>query len=111
MRSFLSLFLICTISSLISGCGSGGGDNSSSPAVSSSAPLTTDASMGPCKTRSAAAQNWSTYLCYEYKVNSCDTGKHEFNSDSSYCSGLLDDALNNNCAHEQRITTYQHQCT
>ena len=41
-------------------------------------------------------------LTYQYEVNGCDTGKHEFDSLAEYCEGLADDDLNNGCAADLR---------
>jgi hypothetical protein len=86
------------------GCGSSGNDNKGGGTASVD-------SESPCKTRSANAQDWSTYLRYDYNQNGCDSGTHEFNSSSAYCSALADDATNNNCAHDARMTDYASQCT
>lgn len=47
---------------------------------------------------------------YEFSVNGCSTGKKEFTSVQAYCQGLLDDALNNNCARDLRASAYNRLC-
>ncbi|AHZ85849.1 hypothetical protein AB1A81_00975 [Bdellovibrio bacteriovorus] len=48
---------------------------------------------------------------YEYKFNGCTTGRQKLTSKNAYCDALLNDALNNNCAREMRVETYNRMCT
>ncbi|WII70793.1 hypothetical protein QJS83_10005 [Bdellovibrio sp. 22V] len=48
---------------------------------------------------------------YEFKVNGCTTGKQIFSSKKAYCDSLLNDSLNQNCAREMRVETYNRNCT
>ncbi|UXR65559.1 hypothetical protein EZJ49_04750 [Bdellovibrio bacteriovorus] len=48
---------------------------------------------------------------YEYHQNGCTTGKQKLASKAAYCDALLNDALNNNCAREMRVETFNRMCT
>jgi hypothetical protein len=41
---------------------------------------------------------------------SCTTGCQIFTSQGSYCAGLLNNVLNNNCAQQQRQETHNTNC-
>ncbi len=47
---------------------------------------------------------------YEFNDQGCKTGKQSFATKDEYCSGLLDDERNNNCARSDREITYNDQC-
>ena len=52
----------------------------------------------------------SDSLNYQYSENGCDTGTHQFSSKDEYCSGLKNEALNNNgCARDLRKKEFQQQ--
>jgi hypothetical protein len=99
MRALVLLNIVLAIGFLV-GCGKK--DEQSSPAT---------AAVNTCETRAAEFQNASTYICYDYKENSCDTTKKEFSSGESYCSTLQDDSANHGCAHDKRMADYQKNCT
>ncbi len=50
-------------------------------------------------------------LSYQFSNDSCTTGKKTFSDLTSYCSGLQDDATNNNCAAEMRLEAYNKKCS
>ena len=52
----------------------------------------------------------SENMSYEYTVNGCETGKHEFDSKEAYCAALKDDALNHGCASSLRQETFTNNC-
>lgn len=50
----------------------------------------------------------SESLSYQYSVNGCDTGKHDFSSNDEYCAGLKDYKGNNyGCAYSLRKDAYE----
>jgi hypothetical protein len=56
------------------------------------------------------ASNNAKKLSYQYNSNSCDTGAHSFNSLAEYCTGLIDEELNNGCAFDMRLNEFQNIC-
>ncbi len=59
------------------------------------------------------SQKPDAFKGFRYEINEtingkkCTTGKREFATFEAYCKGLLDDALNKNCARETREETYE----
>lgn len=47
---------------------------------------------------------------YNFDLNGCKTGKHQFNSLEEMCMGLQNDTLNNSCASELRVNHFQTFC-
>lgn len=47
---------------------------------------------------------------YNYEVNGCKTGEHEYSSKKDYCRALLDETLNNGCAYPERKATHDREC-
>ena len=47
---------------------------------------------------------------YRYTLNGCDTGKQTFETLLSYCSGLVNEDLNNNCARGFRLERWEKEC-
>ena len=52
---------------------------------------------------------------YEYSVNGCETGRHEFNGTPeevrrSICSALQNEGLNKGCAREFRVKAFEEKC-
>ncbi len=47
---------------------------------------------------------------YEFSVNNCSTGRREFTTVKDYCDGMLNDALNNNCARDLRVAAFNRLC-
>jgi hypothetical protein len=103
-RFFVISLILMTLTACGSGGSSGGGNQAGGTGPNS------NNTTNPCETRSSFAQNWNNYICYDYRVNDCDTGKQEFQSIHDYCAGLKDDVLNKNCAHEQRMEDYNEAC-
>lgn len=65
--------------------------------------------LGAC---SKKIENKKESLSYEFTVPGCTTGKHTFNSVSALCTGLANDARNNNCAHGDRYRlAQQYKCS
>lgn len=56
----------------------------------------------------------STVISYHYSENhngnACTTGCQIFYSTASYCSGLKNDALNNDCAKSSRDESFEQLC-
>ena len=48
---------------------------------------------------------------YQYNDKGCETGKHEFDSKESYCSGLKSEEINHGCASSMREASYKSNCT
>ncbi len=47
---------------------------------------------------------------YEYEVNGCKTGKHNFSSKKDYCAALLNEELNKGCAFRLRTQKHKQEC-
>lgn len=58
------------------------------------------------KSNKDTAETWN----YELTDNNCSTGKQSFNSKKTYCEGLLNDRLNNNCAGRMRALKVEKEC-
>jgi hypothetical protein len=58
------------------------------------------------KHRDVSNENYS----YDYDVNGCKTGEHDFPSKEAYCKGLVDEELNHGCAFELREKTFANEC-
>lgn len=56
-------------------------------------------------------KNETQSLSYELEENGCNTGKHEFSSRESYCTGLRNNTLNNGCAYSLRKDRYRAECS
>lgn len=49
---------------------------------------------------------------YEFRGNNCTTGEHAFSTHAKACQALLNDELNNDCAHDRRVQLYENeQCS
>ena len=49
-------------------------------------------------------------LTYQYNLNGCDTGSHQFPSLAAYCAGLESSSLNKGCALSMREQFFQQKC-
>jgi hypothetical protein len=58
----------------------------------------------------AACSSVEEEFTYRMEVNGCDTGSHTLASKAAYCSALLDDALNNFCASDERRQKHAREC-
>jgi len=47
---------------------------------------------------------------YDFTVNGCKTGKHEFDTLKAYCDALKDDDLNQGCATSFREIEFDSRC-
>lgn len=56
------------------------------------------------------SEDSSEKYSYDLDINGCATGKQSFNSKSSYCKGLTDEALNKGCAKSERQDMYSREC-
>lgn len=60
--------------------------------------------------------SWAYYcgLAYEYTGSTngqrCTTGAQRYKTPETFCAGLLNDAQNNNCARDERLTAFQNIC-
>lgn len=54
--------------------------------------------------------NQSGFFFYVYREGACDTGSHQFGTKLDLCNGLLNDALNNNCARFLRQNDFNIRC-
>lgn len=59
---------------------------------------------------SSSTSNDNKSYAYEYEVNGCKTGRHEFGSKNDYCNGLKDDERNNYCAWSFRKEAFEESC-
>lgn len=101
MRLYLPIAL--SLMALSLGACSNGGGGGGTPAP---APV-----VNPTPVPNNTSTDVQGQFVYEYKQNGCTTGRHELKSKNAYCDALLNDALNNNCAREMRIETYNRLCT
>lgn len=84
----------------LAACSNGGGGGGTAAPVT---PTTTTTAPTPIDIQGE--------FTYEYKMHGCSTGRQKLNSKNAYCEALLNDALNNNCAREMRVETYNRMCT
>ncbi len=47
---------------------------------------------------------------YDFTVNDCKTGKHEFGNLQDYCNALKNDDLNQGCASSLRNIEFELRC-
>jgi hypothetical protein len=52
----------------------------------------------------------SESINYSYTCNGCKTDEHTLDSKDAYCSGLLNESLNNSCCRNMREDVYAQQC-
>lgn len=96
------LLLLTATSLVIGACSNGGGGQ---PPVTPATPAPT---VSPTTTTQPDVMGQFTY---EYKFNGCSTGKHQLSSKKEFCDTLLNDSVNNSCAREMRIESYNRMCT
>lgn len=94
-------FLVTSLLSLttVIACSNGGGG--------SSAPVQVLPSGTTVPTNTPMVNGRFTY---QFNQNGCDTGRRDFSTKVEYCQALTNDALNNNCAREARVTMFNAQC-
>lgn len=87
----------------LAACSNGGGGGGAAPAQSPVTPVS-----------KVSAPVGFPYIngkyTYEYSVNNCLTGRHEFSTIKDYCEGLHNEVLNNNCAENLRIADFNRLC-
>lgn len=104
LRSFSGMAIGVVLSVALVACGS---DKSSGPQASGGG-----ATSGPNGSGGTAGSTVRTQtLTYRYVENGCDTGTHTFHSFESYCEGLRDNDLNQNCAWNLRARRFESVCT
>ncbi len=64
-----------------------------------------------CDAVSKAAKSNESTLSYDLTVNGCATGSHSFSSNSDYCAGLQNEALNNYCSQSARSSLFYQNCS
>ena len=52
----------------------------------------------------------SSNFSYDFHEPLCSTGKHNFENQKEYCSGLKDHSLNRNCAKDYRRDAFEKEC-
>lgn len=67
--------------------------------------------LSGCDAVNKAAKSSESSLSYDLTVNGCATGSHSFSSLDSYCAGLQNNALNNNCAQTSRGDLFYQNCS
>lgn len=60
---------------------------------------------------SQSSESKKEVLSYEFEVNSCKTGRHEFSSQQDLCQGLQNETLNKGCALAMRESYFAAQCS
>lgn len=60
---------------------------------------------------SQSSESKKEVLSYEFEVNSCKTGRHEFSSQQDLCQGLQNETLNKGCALAMREDYFAAQCS
>lgn len=100
--------LMASLSIFMTGCSNGnnGGGNPAAPVAP--APVETAA---PAPAPVPAVPDIQGDFSYNFNFNGCTTGEQKFSSKKAYCDGLLNDALNANCAREMRAEMYNRMCT
>lgn len=73
--------------------------------------------IGACSSRSTTQKGNKEISgeSYNFITDSCSTGLHEFSGEIegahlAYCNALGDDAVNNNCAKDQRLRLFKEKC-
>jgi hypothetical protein len=103
------LFALCVLNLMVvGGCGdssSGSDDNDSAPR-----PLGKNAPLGSPSDFEKNSNTTTQSYTYSFDSNGCKTGKQEFKSLSSMCTGLLDDKLNKGCARAMRVELHDKKC-
>ena len=101
----ISLIILCVVLLPNLNCGNGGDNGSNSGKVQAE-----DTSPNCPTTHPTNGAS----ICYKYSdsVNGvfCTTKAQEFSSSSEYCAGLINEALNNNCATQKRNEDYNKYC-
>lgn len=105
MRTPISIIFSLFALSLAA-CSNGGGGSGPAAVVPTGQSPTT-----PAPTPAIPGGNVTGNFSYEFKVNGCGTGKQQFTAKNAYCDALLNDSLNQNCARELRVETYNRMCT
>nr|BFD61498.1 hypothetical protein BdHM001_01790 [Bdellovibrio sp. HM001] len=102
MRSQLHIVLsvlALSVAACSNGGGGGGGGGGATP------PVVVNPTSPTPQVPGATSE-----FTYEYHQNGCTTGKQRLTSKAAYCDALLNDALNNNCAREMRVETFNRMC-